>query len=985
MRPGQLRPYLPAGITTVWLKKRRRSWLASLAALLLVSLPPTLVGAPAVDVSKLPPAAVRVVDFVTDIRPIFEKSCQSCHGAEKQKGDYRLDSKAAALKGGESFAPAIKPGDSAGSPLIQLVAGLVPDSKMPAKGDPLTAEQIGLVRAWIDQGAHWPEQGEPARDLHWSFKPVLRPSVPTANTRSPIANPIDAFVRDALTKNKLTPSREADRRTLIRRLYFDLIGLPPTPGEVRAFEQDRSRDAYEKLVEKLLASPHHGERWARHWLDVVRFAETTGFEVNTPRANAWPYRDYVIRAFNDDKPYDRFITEQLAGDVLGEDAATGFLVAGPDDKVKSPDPVLTSNQRADELHDIVSTTSSAFLGLTVGCARCHNHKFDPIPQTDYYALKAVFEGVAHGDRKLRTDDSAAQEQEMKERRARLAEIDAQLIDLEPFAQVGSVDTKALRSAVHPRQNLERFQPVTARKVRFTILQTSDAEPCIDELEIYTAEAKPRNIALASAGTKASASGTYPNSDLHRLEHISDGKLGNSRSWISNERGKGWVELEFPETVTINRILWARDRNQQFTDRLATNYRIEVASGSNDWQVVASSIDRLPYQAGKPTSPTSVAGLKPEEAATAKKLLAEKAEHEARLASFARDQMIYGGTFNAKPEPTYRLHRGDAMQRREVIGPGALQSIPVKFALPVKSAAAPKAEALTENQQRRTSFAQWVVSTNHPLTARVMVNRLWQYYFGEGLVNTSSDLGANGGRPTHPELLDWLAAEFMQPTVAMNGKPGTPWSLKHLHRLIVTSATYRQSSASRKEYVAIDSGSLLLWRFPPRRLEAEPIRDLILSVSGKLDLRMGGPGFGFFEPNDNYVRVYTPKQEFGPETWRRMVYGTVVRQRPDGVFGVFDCPDGGQIAPKRTRSTTPLQALNLLNSGFMLQQAGFFAGRLEKEAGKNPEAQARRAFALAFQREPDRAELQAASKLIQEQGLTVFCRALLNASEFVYVF
>ena len=965
---------------TVRLKKRQCSWSRALAALLVASLPSMIGAAPAVDVSKLPPAAGRVVDFVMDIQPIFEKSCQSCHGAEKQKGDYRLDSRAAALKGGESAAPTIKPGDSASSPLIHLIAGLVPDSRMPAKGDPLTAEQIGRVRAWIDQGAMWPEQAITVPETHWSFRPVNRPPVPTpANPQSTGTNPIDSFVRAKLAASHLTPSREADRRTLIRRLYFDLIGLPPTPGEVRAFEQDRSRDAYEKLVEQLLASPHHGERWARHWLDVVRFAETTGFEVNTPRANAWPYRDYVIRALNDDKPYDRFIMEQLAGDVLGEDAATGFLVAGPDDKVKSPDPVLTANQRADELHDIVSTTSSALLGLTVGCARCHNHKFDPIPQADYYALKAVFEGVAHGDRKMRTAGSAAQEEEMKERRARLAEIDAQLIDLEPLAQVGSVDTNALRTAVHPRQNLERLQPVAARRLRFTILQTSDAEPCIDELEVYTAEAKPRNIALASAGTKARASGTYPNSDIHRLEHINDGQPGNSRSWISNERGKGWVELEFPQTATINRIRWARDQNQQFSDRLATHYRIEVSTVSNDWQVVASSADRLPYKAGRQLAPTSVAGLQPEEAATAKKLLAVKAEHEAWLAAFARDRMVYGGTFDAKPEPTYRLHRGDAMQKREVIGPGALQAIPVKFDLSAKAA------ALTENQQRRISFAQWVVGKDNPLTARVMVNRLWQYHFSEGLVNTPSDLGANGGRPTHPELLEWLAAEFMEPTVAVNGKPGAPWSLKHLHHLIVTSATYRQSSASRKECVAVDAGARLLWRFPPRRLEAEPIRDLILSVSGNLDLRMGGPGFGFFEPNDNYVRVYTPRKEFGPDTWRRMVYGTVVRQRPDGVFGVFDCPDGGQIAPKRTRSTTPLQALNLLNSEFMLQQAGFFAGRLEKEAGRNPEAQARRAVALAFQREPDRAELRAATKLIQEQGLTVFCRALLNANEFVFVF
>ena len=300
-----------------------------------------------------------------------------------------------------------------------------------------------------------------------------------------------------------------------------------------------------------------------------------------------------------------------------------------------------------------------------------------------------------------------------------------------------------------------------------------------------------------------------------------------------------------------------------------------------------------------------------------------------------------------------------------------------------------------------ALAEWIASPENPLTARVMVNRLWQYHFGEGLVTTPSDFGANGAKPSNPELLDWLAAEFMQPSVSTvaGGKKANllvnarsvgenraaPWSLKHIHRLIVLSATYRQASQARKECLSVDAGTRLLWRFPPRRLEAEPIRDMILSVSGKLDPKMGGPGFSFFQPNENYVRVYAPKKEFGPDTYRRMVYGTVVRQRPDGVFGVFDCPDGGQIAPKRTRSTTPLQALNLLNSGFMMQQAQFLAERLEKEAGKEIPAQARRAFELAFQREPDRAELEASAKLIREQSLPVFCRALLNANEFVYLF
>jgi len=959
--------------------EQRSTWLAVLLGVF--GLARTIVSATAaVDVAKLPPPVTRTVDFATDIRPIFQAHCLKCHDSSKQRSGFRLDDKASALRGGESHAPDIRPGRSAESPLIHFVAGLVPDMRMPKEGATLSVEQVGLLRAWIDQGATWPDEGRPT-ETHWAFKPVVRPAIPSRASR---VNPIDHFIQARLAESKLKLSREADRHTLIRRLCFDLTGLPPTPEEVKSFDEDKSPHAYEQLVEKLLVSPRYGERWARHWLDVVRFAETSGFEVNTPRPNAWPYRDYVVRAFNEDKPYDRFILEQIAGDALNEDVATGFLVAGPEDLVKSPDPVLTANQRADELHDIVSTTGSAFLGLTVGCARCHNHKFDPIPQTDYFAIKAVFEGVRHGERKIRTAESAARERELAQRRERLSEIDAKLADFEPLAQTTSINTNELRAAVNARKNVERFGPVTATKLRFTVNQTSGAEPCIDELEVYTAEVTSRNIALASAGTRARASSVFPNSDIHRLEHINDGKHGNNRSWISNERGKGWVELEFPDAVTINRILWGRDREQKFADRLTTDYRIEVAASSNDWRLVASSLDRHAYKQGAREQPAvNIAGPNPEQAEEVKRLVGERKEQDARIAELSRSSLIYGGTFAERPEPTHRLHRGDPMQKREAIQAGALGIVPVKFNFRTQNAeGGTRNTAFSEDQQRRLALASWIADPVNPLTARVMVNRLWQHHFGEGLVNTPSDFGANGARPTHPELLDWLAAEFMRPST---GEANRPWSIKHIQRFIVTSATYRQASTARKDCLAVDAGCRLLWRFPPRRLEAEAIRDTILAVSGKLDLKMGGAGFSFFEPNDNYVRVYTPKKEFGPETFRRMVYGTVVRQRPDGVFGVFDCPDGGQIAPKRTRSTTPLQALNLLNSGFIMQQANFLAERIEKESGGDVKIQVRRAFALAFQREPKRGETEAAQKLVREQGLAVFCRALFNSNEFVYLF
>ena len=848
---------------------------------------------------------------------------------------------------------------------------------------------------------HGPGTRVAARETHWSLKPLQRPEVPAVlDPGWKARNPIDHFILARLAEHKLSPSPEAERRVLIRRLYFDLIGLPPTPQEVLAFQRDSSEGAYTALVDRLLASPHYGERWARHWLDVVRFAETHGFEMNNPRPNAWPYRDYVIRCFNQDKPYNQFIREQFAGDILGADAATGFLVAGPWDQVKSPDAVLTATQRADELHDMVSTTGSAFLGITAGCARCHDHKFDPVPQRDYYALKACLAGVQHGERKLPSADSTARTQEAEMVRGRLAKLESSLDALEPLADTGAIHSNtALRAPVNPRRNIERFAPVPAKLLRFTITRTSDAEPCIDELEVYTAESGAGNIALASRGTKARASSVFPSSEIHRLEHINDGREGNSHSWISNEPGKGWVELEFPAVFRIDRVVWGRDREQKFSDRLAVDYQIEVAvsTTTNEWRVVATSKDRQAYNPKGPPAPNAaLAGLSAEEAQPARELLAEKGRLEARLKELANVPMVYAGTFTAKPAPTHLLNRGDPMQERDVVEPGALGVIPVRFCpnpdlpaledstggkAPGQEAAAP----LTEDQQRRLALANWIANPANPLPARVMANRLWLYHFGEGLVSTPSDFGVNGARPSHPELLDWLAAEFVTPTVpAGEGSPPAPWSVKHLQRLIVTSAAYRQSSLPRADCLAADAAARLVWRFPPRRLEAEPLRDAILAVSGNLDSRPGGPGFSAFEPNDNYVRVYNPRQEFGPEEWRRMIYMTKVRMQQDGTFGAFDCPDGGQITPKRMRSTTPLQALNLLNSGFMLQQSDQLAARLMRAAGADIQAQVRLAFDLLFNRPPEPTEADAAKQLALQHGLPVLCRTLLNCNEFVFM-
>ncbi|HXJ59798.1 MAG TPA: PSD1 and planctomycete cytochrome C domain-containing protein [Verrucomicrobiae bacterium] len=927
-----------------------------------------------VDVSKLPPPANRPVDFAREIRPIFENSCTSCHGAEKQKSSYRLDARASALKGGETYHPAIQPGRSAESPLIHLVAGLVPETKMPAKGDPLTAEQIGLLRAWIDQGASWPEDGQAQVDpirSHWAFRPVTRPAVPVrqpptaaAGPANQIHNAIDAFITAKLADKQLTLSAEADRVTLIRRLYAVMLGMPPTPEEVAVFRADRDPDAFERLVDRVLDDPRYGERWGRHWLDVIRFAESNGFETNRERPNAWRFRDYVIAAFNRDKPYNRFVREQLAGDVLGEDVATGFLVGGAVDIVGSPDPVLTAQQRADELDDMVSTTGTAFLGLTVGCARCHSHKFDPIEHREYYALSALFNGVRHGERAL----PASPEQKME-----VAALDVRIRELEqelsPFL-VKAEDAKTatnrpagrLRPAVNSQQNEEVFTPVQARLVRFTVVGTSSSEPCLDELEVWS---DGRNVALATNGTKATASGTLPGYEIHKLAHVNDGQFGNSHSWISDEGGRGWVQLEFARPERIERIVWGRDREGKFTDRVATNYKIEAAREPGLWQELASSADREPFtgKVQKPAAPLyRFAGLPGAEAAQGQRWVAELERARNQRETAARTPMVYAGTFS-QPGPTYRLHRGDPMQKREPVAPGTLA---VFNPLTLATNAA--------ESQRRLELANWIASPTNPLTARVLVNRVWQYQFGVGLVDTPNDFGRNGARPTHPELLDWLASEFV----------AQGWSIKALQKQILTSATWRQSSAPRPDALKVDAASRLLWRFPPRRLEAEAIRDSILAVSGNLTRTAGGPSFFLHNVDRENVYHYHPKEMFTSAETRRMVYAFKVRMEQDGVFGAFDCPDGSLVMPRRSLSTTPLQALNLLNSGFILQQAEIFSERLRQEAGPDIPAEIQRGWQLAFGRRPSAPETVASARLVEQHGLPALCRALLNANELLFI-
>ena len=885
------------------------------------------------------------IDFGKDIQPILEANCSKCHGPEKQKAKMRLDTPAFIRKGGDSGEPLFVAGKRGESFIYHLVSRSDPEEAMPPKAkDALSKDEIEKIGLWIDQGAKLPG-GEVVKLTtdHWSFQPVAKKHRHAE---------VDAYLKEKLQEKGLTFSKWADRRTLIRRLYLVMLGLPPIPEEVETFVRDDSPKAWSVLVERVLENSHYGERMARHWLDIIRFAESNGFETNRERPNAFRFRDYVIESFNEDKPYDQFVKEHIAGDALGADIGTGFLVAGPYDIVKSPDVNLTLMQRQDELADMINTTGTAFLGLTIGCARCHNHKFDPVTQRDYYSMQAIFAGVGFGARavKVRTDSSAKEKAQALCKA--LVASEAELGELRALATKSQGAPSAKRPPVTARGNVESFAVSSARFVRFAIDRTNGSQPCIDELQVFSASGE--NVAL---GGKPSASGSLAGYAIHKLEHINDGKFGNGRSWIASEN-RGWVQIEFTQSHQVNRIEWARDREGRFGDRVAVEYRIELSVDGVDWKVVAHSGEREPFGGGNADPNAFIAKLPAEKAARARELLSAAGALRGRIEALENGPKAWVANFS-QPGATHRLYRGDPMAKREAVPPDALEVIgSLELAMN-----APERE-------RRVALANWIASEENPLTARVAVNRFWQFVFGTGLVDTPSDFGANGTRPTHPGLVDWMAAEFV----------AKGWSVKEMMRLLLNSEAFQQASLPNEKSGQIDADSRLLWRFSPRRLEAEAIRDSILVAAGTLDRSMGGPGFYLLEVQRENVVHYEAKEETGPAEWRRMVYMFKIRQEQDLIFGAFDCPDGNQVIPKRSRSTTPLQALNLLNSKFTMQQADKMAGRIgEGEQG------VRKAYEVLYGRPASEEEVADALEFVKEHGMVSFCRAMLNTNEFLFVF
>jgi Protein of unknown function (DUF1553)/Protein of unknown function (DUF1549)/Planctomycete cytochrome C len=981
-----------------------------------------------IDPKRLPPAAAHKIDFVKDVQPILATTCYSCHDQRKQRGDYRIDSRQAALAGNR-----ILPGKSADSPLIHYVAGVHPDRKMPPSGTPLTPRQVGILRAWIDQGAVWPDTALAGsrEDQHWSLQPLVKPAVPAVKNTAWVRNPLDAFVLARLEAKGMSPAPAADKETLLRRVTFDLTGLPPTLAEREAFLADKTPEAYEKVVDRLLASPRYGERWARHWMDVIHFAETHGHDQDVPRESAWPYRDYLIRSFNTDKPYARFVEEQIAGDILfPEDPQAviglGMIAAGPWDESSQQsirddtlDKKVAQNLDRD---DMITTVMSTFVSATVHCARCHNHKFDPISQAEYYSLQAVFAGVDRANRPCDLDPLVAGKR--KELLARKALLNGPRTNL--VALLTAPETKA--DVLAWERGARRDVWTVLDPVRFTSLNGATPTKQADHSVVYLGSRPEKDVYEITAVTDLEGVTAVRLEVLadDRLPHKGPGRQDNGNLHLSefSVQAAPRDNPKFARPVSLRNAIadfnqdgWdvtrSIDGNAQtawgiypqvgkphqavfeFRDPLTlkggaslTFVLEQLHGGGHLIGRVRLSITTAPRPVGLSLLPESIGQILavPAERRTADQieqltLHVLRRQLENGLAALPPPQLVYAaapdfqpnGSFNPARgcRPIHLLRRGDVNKPADLASPGALGCVPgleARFRL-----ADPNDEG-----SRRAALARWISDPKNVLTWRSIVNRVWHYHFGRGIVATPSDLGRMGARPTHPELLDWLAIHF---------RDEQKGSLKQLHRLIVTSAVYRQSSRHNPDHARVDSDNLLLWRMNIGRLDAESVRDAVLAISGKLDLTMGGPSVKQFlqtpgihvTPNVDYQKMDVD----GPGMYRRSVYRFLFRTLPDPLMDALDCPDASQFAPTRATSVTALQALAMLNDRFMIRQSEHFAARLQKESS-GLEEQIRRAYLLALGRPAADKESAALSAYASRHGLTNACRVLFNCNEFLFV-
>ena len=969
------------------------------------------------------PASVR---FNRDVLPIFVKNCFSCHGADpaKRKADLRLDDDSALYNALPSGNVAVVPGDRSMSAMWQRVATHDTGEMMPPpdSGKSLTPDEIETIGRWIDSGAPY--------EAHWAFQSLRHPTPPAAENASWPRNDIDRFVLARLEQAGLVPSAEADKRTLIRRVSFDLLGLPPTPEDIDAFVNNTSPDAYEQLVDRMLASPRYGERWGRHWLDVVHYGDTHGYDKDKRRPNAWPYRDYVIQSLNDDKAYGQFIREQIAGDVLfpndpNATIATGFIAAGPWDFVGHAElregTVDKNITRVLDRDDMVVNTMTTFASMTVHCARCHDHKFDPISQREYYAMQAVFAGVDRAERPVDKDPAIfvqrialASERRTLTARSKeldaayagikddtLSEIDQKLADARAqLKKAGESPTNGYHSAIEAKRDITKWVQVDLGSpqqidsivlvpamptdfpdtpgfgfpVRFKIETSDDAafqtsHVVVDETQADFPNNADSPYTSANVGVAA------------RFVRVTATKLWERTSDFAFALGELRVQsngsdIALGATVTaLDSIESGRWSAKALVDGYSSRRAVVKSAGATeDIQALEAQVKQFEAQREERMNALVDPVLRQERDATRARL----SEIASALDALPTPQMTFAaandfkpeGSFTpaGKPRPIHLLNRGDVKTPGDEVAPGALaveKELTANFTLSNSD----------DEGQRRAALAEWLADSRNTLTWRSIVNRVWHYHFGRGIVETPSDFGHMGAYPTHPELLDWLASEFLA-----NGQ-----SLKWLHKQIVTSATYRQSSNDTETGMRIDAGNQLLWRMNRRQLDAESLRDAVLAVSGKLDLTMGGPGYDLFVFKDDHSPGYYYDQfdVVDPKSFRRSVYRFVVRSVPDPFMETLDCADPSQNVPARNNTITALQALSVFNNPFVVKQSEYFAERAQSSAS-DPNTQLVAAFRLALGRAPEAEELQALRGLAAKHNLASACRVLFNSNEFTFV-